>query len=166
MYFWNIQALRRDLQVSRPGEGEVFGYFLAVLMLETLIWESGTLWASNPDPGFWDVLGLVGNLTIMLIGTVLAYRANDGANGRDFLARYFPLFWVLTIRFLAISIPILAAVFVVVLSLAGGDTEAETGELPALVPALALTGWVLMAWFYYRLVVHMQAVANPGSARA
>lgn len=166
MYFWNIHALRRGLQKKRLPEPEVFSYFLAVLMLEAVIWELGTLLAEGAESDGWDYVGVFGNLALTLAGTVLAYRANGGAAGRQFIERYFPVFWVLTIRFLVWTVPLFAVAGAAYFILWPGDTDADTGggAMQTFDRIVMFAGWGLLVLFYYRLYVHLRFIARTGRA--
>jgi hypothetical protein len=162
MYFWNVRALKREL-VSQPlPESKLFGYFLAVLMVETALWQTLVLFPSEQGPELWDYLSVIGGLALTLGGTVLAYRMNGGAGGRNFLGRFFPLFWVLSVRFLVLATPV-AALAIGAAMVADGwltDPEVAAEEGSAIIMSVTVVTWVVSALFYYRLAAHMRDVAR------
>lgn len=164
MYFWNLRALKRDLIATGLPESQLFKYFLAVLMFEAALWQLLALFPSEAEPGLWDYLHVAVALAMTLAGTIVAYRVNGAGAGRNFLGRYFPLMWVLTVRFLAGLVPLMA-VLVGALLVAGGwfaEPDAGTEEVDDVVWAVTVATWAVTALFYYRLAVHVRDVARGG----
>ena len=54
----------------------------------------------------WDYVGTVWTLLLAVFGTIYVYRCNGGATGQDFLQRYLAIGWVVTVRWLAIVMPL------------------------------------------------------------
>ena len=162
MYLWNIKALKAELAADTVTEPQVFIYFLAVLTLETVLYQMTPLFPSSSDSNFWDYAGFAGTVVLTVGGTLVAYRQNGGNAGRAFLTRFFPLLWVLTIRFLVFLLPVLVLAMAPVAyfsdSLFGAETQDGDFNLLSMVVAMLSMGWLLV--FYYRLAVHMRAVAR------
>ena len=162
MYFWNIKALKKVLVANALTESQVFAYFLAVLTLETVTFQLTTLFPGTEDADVWDYVGYVGSVVFTLGGTLVVYWQNGGSAGRGFLARYFPLLWVLTVRFLVFLLPclVLAMIPMVFFSEALFGTDAEGEDFAALSMYVVLLSWVWFMVFYYRLAVHIREVAR------
>ncbi len=166
MRIWKIRALKQQLATGALTEAQLFPYFFAVLTLDVLILELVSQLADGSEAGLWDYAGSVGTIIITLGGTWIAWRQNGGAAGQGFLGRYFPLVWVLTIRFLVFSIPVmvamLAALFYFYEAVLGVAAEEESYAVAMQV--IIVAGWVWMLLFYYRLVVHVRDVARSAVA--
>jgi len=162
MYFWNIKALKKELVANVLTESQVFAYFLAVLTLETVTFQLTTLFPGTEDADVWDYVGYVGSVVFTVGGTLVAYWQNGGSAGRGFLARYFPLLWVLTVRFLVFLLPflVLAMIPMVYFSEALFGTDAEGEDFAALSMYVVMLSWVWFLVFYYRLAVHIREVAR------
>ena len=162
MYFWNIKALKNELAANTLTESQVFAYFLAMLTLETLMFELAPLFPSTGDTNVWDYAYFVGSVVFTVGGTLVAYRMNGGSAGRGFLVRYFPLMWVLTVRFLVLLLPLLVLVMIpmVYFSEALFGTDAAGEDFAALSIYVVMLSWVWFLVFYYRLAVHLRDVAR------
>jgi len=162
MYFWNIKALKKELVANALTESQVFVYFLAVLTLETVTYQLATLFPGTGDADVWDYAEYAGSVVFTVGGTLLAYRLNGGSAGRGFLARYFPLMWVLTVRFLVFLLPllVLAMIPMVYFSEALLGTDAAGEDFAALSIYVVMLSWVWFLVFYYRLAVHIRDVAR------
>jgi len=84
----------------------LFIYFLAMLTLDTLVYESTSLFPGTEDASAWDYVGYAGSVIFTVGGALVAYRVNGGSAGKDFSHAVFPLMWVLTVRFLAFMFPV------------------------------------------------------------
>lgn len=162
MYLWNIKALKKNLSAQALNDAQTFWYFFAVLTLETLFYNMTSFFPGGEPIEFWDYVEYVGAVIFTLGGTFVAYRANGGASGRLFLSRYFPLMWVLTIRFLVFMIPILLVAGFVMFRFSDAlfGTEAEEADFPVFSRTVLFASWVWFLVFYYRLAVHMRDVAK------
>lgn len=150
MYWWNIKALKKDLtRGALPGHG-VFLYFFAVLVVDTLLLATWGLFPTAGDGNFWDLLYAGGYLLIVLAGTLILYRINGGAGGRLFLERYFPLLWVVGVRFLVFSVPL-----AVLWGVWRWDLEAEDAVDTGPEAVIMLAAILL---YYWRLAVHLGQV--------
>jgi len=162
MYYWNIKALKKELVANALTESQVFAYFLAVLTLETLTFQLTALFPGTGETGIWDYVGFVGSVVFTLGGTLVAYRMNGGSAGKGFLGRYFPLLWVLTVRFLVFLLPllVLAMIPMVYFSEALFGTDAAGEDFDALSMVVVILSWIWFLAFYYRLAVHIRDVAR------
>jgi hypothetical protein len=162
MYIWNIKALKKELVANVLTESQVFAYFLAVLTLETLMFQLVSLFPGTGETGVWDYAEYAGSVIFTVGGTLVAYRMNGGSAGRDFLVRYFPLMWVLTIRFLVFLLPLLVLAMIPMAYFSGTlfGTDAAGEDFAALSMYVVILSWVWYLAFYYRLAVHLRDVAR------
>ncbi len=162
MYHWNIQALKKELIADALTESQVFAYFMAVLVLETLLFNVAMLTPGTEDKSVWDYIDFVGSVAFTLGGTLVAYRVNGGSAGRAFLSRFFPLMWVLTVRFLAalLALILIATIFMILFSVSLFGTETGSEDFAVLTMADAMLSWAWFLVFYYRLAVHLRDVAR------
>lgn len=162
MYLWDIKALKKKLVARSLTEAQVFAYFFAVLTLDTLVYQLSAIF-SGPEPAeIWDYVEYAVTVIFTVGGTLVVYVANGGASGRQFLPRYFPLMWVLTIRFLVWMIPILIGVGILMFGIAKVllDAEVEDPDFTSISRVLLVASWAWFLVFYYRLAVHMRDVAK------
>jgi uncharacterized membrane-anchored protein YitT (DUF2179 family) len=95
-------------------------------------------------------------------GALVAYRMNGGSAGRGFLARYFPIMWVLSVRFLVFMFPLLVVATIPMFFFSEALFGAEAGgeDFTALSMYVVILSWVWFLVFYYRLAVHLRDVAR------
>ena len=162
MYIWNIKALKKELAANTLTESQVFAYFLTLLALDTLVYQLAPLLPGTGDTTGWDYVGYAGSVAFTVGGTLVAYRMNGGSAGRSFLVRYFPLMWVLTIRFLVFMLPLLVLAMIPMgyFSETLFGTEAAGEDFAALSMYVVMLSCVWFLAFYYRLAVHLRDVAR------
>ena len=162
MYFWGIKALKKKLRTQTLTEGQTFAYFLAVLTLETLLFQIALLLPGTESTDLWDYVEYAVAVIFTVGGTLVVYRANGGAAGRQFLTRYFPLMWVLTVRFLVFMVPILIVAGLLMFGFSGTlfDMQTEEADFLPITRAVLVASWIWFFVFYYRLAVHMRDVAK------
>ena len=155
MRFWSIQQTRADLIEGRVGERETFRYIFASLLL--LAYSSAYFGhAQGREAHSWSGISTLLGAISAAVGVYVAFRANGGASGRNFAARYFALSWVLYIRFMAGVAPLVVTMVVL------------ATHLPVMVVRRALVpiGIAYLGLFYWRMYVHVKEVAeaDPSSA--
>lgn len=162
MYLWNIKALKKELVANTLTEAQVFGYFLAMLTLDTSMYQLATLFPGTEETTVWDYVGYAVSVVFTVGGALVAYRVNGGGAGRDFLRRYFPLMWVLSVRFLAYLLPVFVVATIPMVYFSDAIFGAETAgeDAAALIKYVVLLSWAWVLVFYYRLAVHLDAVAR------
>jgi hypothetical protein len=106
VYFWNIEALKGDIRADNFSEKDRFIYFIICFVLGAIGFEL-VMYTPIENANIWDYVFSFLNILILLVGTVFAYRANGSSNGSDFLGKYFSISFVVSIRFLIYSIPLL-----------------------------------------------------------
>ena len=104
MYFWKIEKLKEEISQNKFDEKDRFSYaFIYIAM--TAIFMEAMSYLPVENPNIWDSVNTIGNIIITIIGTFYAYKANGGHQGTDFLGRFFSISFVVSIRFIALLIP-------------------------------------------------------------
>ena len=104
MYFWKIEKLKEDIKTENFRENDRFIYALISIGVSVISIEAIKLMPVE-NSNIWDTVNSIGNIIIPIAGTFFAYKANGGANGSDFLGRFFSINVVVTVRFFALLIP-------------------------------------------------------------
>jgi uncharacterized membrane-anchored protein YitT (DUF2179 family) len=110
MYFWNIENLKADIKADNFGEKDRFIYAFIYIALSAVGMEA-MMRMPVENPNIWDLVNSVGNITIPIVGTFFAYKANGGCGGVDFLGRFFSISFVVAIRFITLLIPMFMMLF-------------------------------------------------------
>lgn len=153
MYFWNILQLKEDIRSGDFGEKDRFIYAFIYIALATIGMEvSGII--PLEDRNIWDNVSVIGNILIPIIGTIFAYRANGGRNGRDFLGRFFSIGFVLFIRFLVLLVPIIMTLFGYYIYAYAEEDKILTSPIDVAV----IQTW--LALLYIRTCKHMADVSS------
>ncbi len=153
MYFWKIEALKEDIKSNKFTEKDRFVYGLIYIVLCAAGMEA-MIRLPIESPNIWDTIGSLGNILIPLIGTIIAYRSNGGATGKDFLGRYFSIGFVVSIRFLVLLIPMCAAL--VAYYIYAFPDEEPIVSTP--VDILLFTIWY--AFLFWRISKHVSDIKN------
>jgi hypothetical protein len=109
MYLWNTKALASQLKSGSLSQAERFKYFLAVTILDIMLFEI----LRYLKLAILSITNLIESSTMVLItilGTYWSYTANKTGDDREFIDRYICLSIPLTIRMLAVMLPICFAV--------------------------------------------------------
>jgi hypothetical protein len=149
MYWWDIDALKKELRLGPLPAAMAFRYVLANTLLVTL---SAVL--PNPadaDSTTWIVRVLSVGVTVF--GLRHCYHENGAAAGHLFMDRYFAISWVLYVRQVAVFL----AVAIGVSALA--RAAAPEGDRRIL---YAATGIAWLAVLYWRIGSHIREVARNG----
>lgn len=148
MYFWRIDRLKVDLATGGLSQSEQLKYVVAEVALAGL--------ATIPllEPNWFDVLGALLGVVIMVGGTFYVYRCNGGAAGDDFIVRYTSLGLVAFLRFVVlVLLPVLAAYLVVMELTLGVSDETSLSEV-------LLTAATLFVYFFL-LGRHVAELRRP-----
>ncbi|HSJ98554.1 MAG TPA: hypothetical protein VLC53_15880 [Myxococcota bacterium] len=140
MYWWKLQALRDELAARTLSERTRFQYLLLFLFLSAIAIE---LPPPTNRPTVWDRANSVTSMLVTVLGTWWLFRINGGGEGRRFLERYLSLAWVVLLRFLVFSLPVMALLYLAG-ELAGIASE-KTGPFYFAV----FSGWLIA---YYGLL--------------
>lgn len=149
MYFWRIDRLKSELRDREVPARDVLGYVTAFLVLWTVpqILPTGEASISGTDVALMVVL-----ILITVGGLWAAYRANGGAEGRDFAGRLLAIGWVLGLRLMALWMVCLPLLFIIAFATGGiKDTPSDLAILGGAWTFMLITSLV----FYWRLLHHL-----------
>ena len=111
MYFWKIEDLKKDIEEGRLTEKDRFIYlFISIIMssimLELTSWATLASWATEATYtyGMSNYIDSLLSILIPSFGVFLAFKANGGLNGADFLGKYLSISFVVGVRFILIGI--------------------------------------------------------------
>ncbi|HAD47317.1 MAG: hypothetical protein CMF12_08020 [Idiomarina sp.] len=151
MYVFNIDALKQQLREQQFNQAHALFYLLGL----TLLWYLPIGWIGNGDNG-WDYASFWASLAIIIGGTVIAYRANGGAQGTQFLERFLALSWVVFWRVIPVFF-ILGLVVVILRTIAYGEGHYQ----------LTVFGFVFSVvaevFYYQRIYSHMKHLNSQQS---
>lgn len=160
VYFWNINALKKHIVDEGLSEAQIFYYILLFVALSAGAIEfAGYL--PNEGPNWWDYLDSAQSVILTVIGTVIAYRANRGAEGKDFAARYFSIGFVMFVRFIVYLVPVyiaLAVYYALTMDPSASGDSVET-SWPEFMLSLLWT-----AAYYLRVAKHVGDTATAPRA--
>jgi hypothetical protein len=154
MYWIGLGRLKNDLIEGRIAEREAFSYFLAVLIVDTIFTNGNLGFPGTFEPTIASFGHLVVPVVIAVVATLLLYRVNGGANGKSFFVRYFPLLWVVGIRFLPLAAAVLGTWFYF---------QFQAGEYTPTWRDVALWNSIY-AIYYWRVWVHFREVMSRAVA--
>ena len=146
MYFWNIEKLKEDIVAERFSEKNRFAYLLIYVVLAAIVMEA-FLYIEVENLNIWDVVSSIGNIVITIVGTFFAYEANGAREGKDFLGRYLSIGFVMSIRFLALLVPIMIALIFL-----------NDGERTRPLESILLLAWLV--FLYVRICKHIGDVES------
>ena len=151
MYFWKIEELKESIKKDELSEKDRFIYVLIYIILYTLGLEAISLMPVE-TLNVWDYIISISNVLVVFVGTILAFRANGGNNGKDFLGRYFSIGFVVTIRFMVIFIPLyIALIFYYIYAFPEDEEIVST-----IVDTALIIIW--QAALYWRICKHIGAI--------
>ena len=81
----------------------------------------------EPDP--WAIAAGVASVVITIFGVLHLKKQNADSFGNQFLAKYFSLGWVITVRMLLLAIPSMVVLFAFASIVGGNDAFAPMGAL-------------------------------------
>lgn len=108
-YLWDTSYVVSKLRGRSLTEGVFFAYFLAVTAFD---WLQFTVLrtAAQPTLTTWTLVGAWITFALTVCGLIYLFVCNGGADGRDFLYRYFPLAVVVGWKFVVLTV---VALFVI-----------------------------------------------------
>ncbi|NVJ59483.1 MAG: hypothetical protein HWE27_03790 [Gammaproteobacteria bacterium] len=104
MYIWNTNSLIQDLKNNNVSQKEQFKYALAFSVLSVV--------GSDPSLSIglkytsMDTISTAVMLVITIFGLIFCFKANEGVDGKDFILRFFTIGLPITIRFVAVFLPL------------------------------------------------------------
>lgn len=95
MYLLDIKSLKIDLASDKVSEKDLFTYFsIAVLVTASI----PLLYFYFPNPNSHDPMIEVIAIATTIIALVISYILNGASNGKSFINRYIPMWWVCSFR--------------------------------------------------------------------
>lgn len=159
MYLLNINKLKNKILTGNFGERDRFIYLLMYLLLNAVTLEYLTT-TERAEAGLRDYLLSIYSVSLVGVGTYVAYLANGAAAGRDFVGKFFAVSLIMTIRFLLFILPLIAGWVYFSFSTAMRG-ESAVGDAFILVPFIA---WGLL--LYYRIYRHMADLKDAPMAQS
>ena len=154
MYWVRLKRLKKDLIEGRLSEHQAFRYFMAVLIVDALLINSTLSLPGEFTPNIISLAHFVVPMVIIVVATLWLYRVNGGASGSSFFIRYFPLVWVVGIRFVPAAVVIFGAWFYV---------QFQAGQYePAWQDVVLWNG--LYALYYWRVWIYLRDVRSRAVA--
>jgi hypothetical protein len=128
MYFWRVRNLVKLLGERELTELEAFRYYFANLLLITIA-------AEFPTDGWnaWDTVIAVVTVAMTVLGLLYCFHSNGGAAGREFLARFSALTWVVTLRTIAVGLPVILLIMGVADAAGVMTDESSWWEVPLVI---------------------------------
>jgi uncharacterized membrane-anchored protein YitT (DUF2179 family) len=152
MYFWKLDSLKKQLVEQGLTQYQMYCYILVYVSLTAIVVEL-MKYLPPESHNVWTYAESVLNIVIPILGTILIFRANGGASGVQFAARYFSIGFVVTIRFLVLLVPVtIAMVIYWFFTYEGVETPTSFIEVA-----------VFSAWYallYADIARHVRAVAR------
>lgn len=160
MYFWRIEELKAAMAVRPLSERELLPYLVVVAGLSSIM-----VWMPETELNFWDGAGMVWSIAVAVLGTLHVYQQNGGADGQHVLQRYLAIGWVVGLRWLAATIPVMVLLFAL-LAASGMELGPTTWHESLTIAALEVG-------LYWRIGHHVRDLARrtgtaqrPGAAEA
>jgi hypothetical protein len=122
MYFWNIEKLKTQLIEKPLTDKETLPYLIATITLLIAVRYLPQVAQFNN----WDYALLILELACVIVGSYWLYLKNKGDAGSHFLQRYFALGWVVAIRVIVFSIPIVVVIVGIITYMNLGEAFGET----------------------------------------
>ncbi|MCW5625560.1 MAG: hypothetical protein KIT73_12680 [Burkholderiales bacterium] len=160
MRFFDTKQLVIDFSESRVTEKSSAEYYLGnTLLLVLLTYYEHLFGLSNSGLLFFVECGVV--LVVSILGVATCFRANGGADGRDFMLRAnclaFPIALKLNVANMMLGWLVYAYFPEVI--------DYRSFRSPALLDALLTFVWApaFTALFFWRLAVHLRTIANSST---
>ena len=153
MYFWRINTLKRILIEKGLSENNAFKYMLWYTALTAIGVEMISYFPLEVVNN-WDYIDSTLAILIPVIGTIFAYKSNGSDTGKDFLARYISISFVILIRFMLYLVPIMFILTYYYISVFDENTEIYTTPLEVAL----FTIWYIA--LYYSIAKHVNDVAK------
>ncbi len=153
MYFWKIENLKQDIQEKQLTEKDKFIYTFISILFGVIGMELMILMPTE-NTNIWDLTSGLSNILIVALGILFAFKANGGAKEIDFLGKYFSISFVVSIRFLAILIPMFIGLILYYSYVFPDDQEIEATFLDT-IPFLI---WYIV--MYWRIFKHIRDIKS------
>ncbi|PXX37325.1 hypothetical protein [Undibacterium pigrum] len=158
MYFWKLDLLKKQLIANGLTEAQGYSYMLVYTIFGAIAIEMMAYIPHESLDG-WTYFASLLNILIPAVGTMMAFRANGGASGTQFLSRYISISLISSIRYLVLILLLMIPLTIVAIMLQGtGDIfESRVFEL------LFHATYVLL---YLYIVKHVGEVAKAARVSA
>jgi hypothetical protein len=153
MYFWKIDKLKKEFLDGGVSELNVFIYFMIFMVFSLIFAEIDYLWPST-DTNVWDTASSISSLVLAVSGTVAMFYLNGGKAGNSFLAKYFSISFVASLRYLVFTLPVL----IVASGYVSYNITAESDISTTPTEAAFLFVWELGIYWY--ICKHISDVKN------
>lgn len=148
MYFWKVESLKKDIVGGSFTDKELIPYVVLCAGLYALDIEV-TGYLPYEDVNILTYVMSALNVLIPILGTIYAYKCNGGSNGENFASKYFSIGFVISIRFLVYSVPLIV-LMIFYWEIMFGEQE----ELPTtFVEVILFSAWY--ALLYFRVAKHI-----------
>lgn len=155
MYFWKIKNLREHLIQGGLSQHALFVYVLLNVIFYEAMLEATGLFPTEGETTSIDWLWALINTLAVATGTWLCYYFNGGASGKEFAERYFSISFVVSLRVIALMLPVMSVGFIIFL---GEETEGDAeGQAELWTNVIAL---IWAAGYYWRVITHINVVAR------
>lgn len=143
MYFWNINKLKSDFKEGSVTEKNILQYLIAYTVLV------GITMIPYGETNQFDMISAALMIPISILGILYTYACNGGEAGDNFLAKYFAIGWVVTIRFVAAFIPVMFVLGIIV-GLSGTEIPENTALWDVFLEV------TITAVLFWRIGVHIK----------
>lgn len=146
MYFWNIKKLSEELKAGTLSAGAQFWYmFLSTLILAFVFYVYPYIQQEEFYDDY-DVMLDASSGSMMILSTIVAYWANNGRNGKDFILRLMSISWVLSVRWLVL---IMIPTIIIVSLIFGGEGQPDNQDSLATMEEViiySITNLIYLIW--------------------
>jgi hypothetical protein len=149
MYFWNINKLKSDFNEGAVTEKSILKYLIAYTIL------AGLVMIPYGETNQFDMFSAALMIPLSVFGLLYAYACNGGDSGNNFIAKYFAIGWVITIRFMPVIFS-LAVIVGIIVDASGAEIPEGTTLWDVLIEA------TVTVFLFWRIAVHIKhtSVAN------
>ena len=104
MYIWKVNSLIEDLKENKVSQKEQFKYALTFTALTVLV--TDPMLTVGLEYTSLDTISTLIMMVITIFGVILCYNVNEKTDSKDFILRYFTIGLPISVRFLAILLPL------------------------------------------------------------
>tara|TARA_Y100000766_G_scaffold236033_1_gene211618 strand:+ start:193 stop:648 length:456 start_codon:yes stop_codon:yes gene_type:complete len=144
MYFWRIDELKKDLSNGKTNNKNIFRYYFGLTLISAL----GLLPFSNFENSSSEWINSLVGVAALIVSVCGSYYVNGGNNGRNFLERFIPINFVMSIRYL---------VFMLIAGFILGLIESESSNSDSSLLIMMIVFYILIA---FKSIQNMKDVYN------
>lgn len=155
MYFVSINGLKKDFLEGKVTEKESLKYLIGMIILYGISPSQG-----NTADGATMLAAAIVGLAISIIGLICAYKSNNGSSGNQFLVKYIAISFVVSIRFILISIPFVIVILAALQGYINSGSYSPNPDLDLLIiiVSIALVALAATILYYWRICVHISEI--------